>query len=329
MDRLQLTPGQLTELTELVAEVEEEFQDFTDEQTLYRAAVLAHRLPAGIREHLTAFRLEHMSGVLCISGYQVDQNRAGPTPAHWREQVGRTTTRREDLLLLLFSSLLGDPFCWATQQDGRMVHDIVPIRGHEYEQLGSSSEALLTWHIEDAFHPLRGDFLAFACLRNPYAAATTVGSADSLVLTEETRNLLFQERFIILPDESHLVKNNSAGGGETFEGIERMRTEPDRVAVLFGDRDQPYIRADPYFMAVGDGDGQARAALDELTKAMDDALVDLRLESGDFCFIDNFRVVHGRKPFTARHDGTDRWLKRINITGDLRKSRADRTARAV
>jgi len=31
--------------------------------------------------------------------------------------------------------------------------------------------------------------------------------------------------------------------------------------------------------------------------------------------------VHGRKPFTARFDGTDRWLKRVCITRDLRKSR--------
>jgi alpha-ketoglutarate-dependent taurine dioxygenase len=57
---------------------------------------------------------------------------------------------------------------------------------------------------------------------------------------------------------------------------------------------------------------------------MDDHLRDLRLEAGDFCFIDNFRVVHGRKPFTPRHDGTDRWLKRINVTCDLRKSRGAR-----
>jgi hypothetical protein len=34
--------------------------------------------------------------------------------------------------------------------------------------------------------------------------------------------------------------------------------------------------------------------------------------------------VHGRKPFKARHDGTDRWLKRLDVTLDLRKSRAAR-----
>ena len=60
--------------------------------------------------------------------------------------------------------------------------------------------------------------------------------------------------------------------------------------------------------------------------AMDDKIFDLVLASGEFCFLDNFRVVHGRKPFKARHDGTDRWLKRINVTSDLRKSRAARNS---
>jgi hypothetical protein len=32
-------------------------------------------------------------------------------------------------------------------------------------------------------------------------------------------------------------------------------------------------------------------------------------------------MVHGRKPFRARFDGTDRWLRRLNVAVDLRKSR--------
>lgn len=103
-----------------------------------------------------------------------------------------------------------------------------------------------------------------------------------------------------------------------------MQRDPDRVAVLFGDPAQPYIRADPYFMSIDPDDHEAQHALDHLIKEMDAHMFDLRLESGDFCFLDNFRVVHGRKPFKARHDGTDRWLKRLNVACDLRKSRAAR-----
>lgn len=326
MDRLQIDATELQDIMQLLDKIEGEFGSFESDEELHRAITYAQELPSRIRRTLNAFRLEQLSGVLCISGYPVDHERIGPTPAHWRDRPDPSSAHHEELLLLLLSSLLGDPFCWATQQNGRLIHDVLPIKGHENEQLGSSSEAVLTWHTEDAFHPLRGDFLSFACLRNPYAAATTIGHVDLLELPDSVRSILFEERFGIRPDESHLAKNNSAGSSEAFGEIDKMQSDPVLVPVLFGSSDRPYIRADPYFMMVGHDDQEARYALDQLVKVMDAKMLDMYLEEGDFSFIDNFRVVHGRKPFKARHDGTDRWLKRINITCDLRKSQAARSA---
>jgi Fe(II)/alpha-ketoglutarate-dependent arginine beta-hydroxylase len=326
MDRLVLTPAERREITELLDEFEAGLVRFDTPEALQQATILAHMLPARVRTQLNSFRLEQMSGVLRICGHVVDQDMLGPTPRHWRDQPKPSPAHREELLLLMYGSLLGDPFCWATQQDGRLIHDVIPIKGHEREQLGSSSEALLTWHTEDAFHPMRGDFLGFACLRNPDSAATTVGYVDNLDLPDDVRAVLFEERFAIKPDESHLPKNNSESAGGAFSGIEAMNTDPEFVAVLFGDPQCPYMRADPYFMTLDPGDHEAAAALKEFTRAMDDKIFDLVLASGEFCFLDNFRVVHGRKPFKARHDGTDRWLKRINVTSDLRKSRAYRSS---
>lgn len=324
MDRLQIAPAELTEIVRLLDEIEADCKDLEADDTLQRATVYAHELPSRIRKAMTDFRLENMSGVLCISGYVVDQDRAGPTPTHWRSRPAPSTTHREELLLILLSSLIGDPFGWATQQDGRLIHDVLPIKGHEHEQLGSSSESVLTWHTEDAFHPLRGDFLAFACLRNPYDAATTIGYVDALRLPDGAKTALSEERFAIRPDESHLAKNNSADDAAMFTGISELEENPAAVAVLFGDPARPYLRADPYFMSTAAGDHEARRALDQFVAEMDEHMFDLCLQSGDFCFLDNFRVVHGRKPFKARHDGTDRWLKRANITCDLRKSRGMR-----
>jgi L-asparagine oxygenase len=53
---------------------------------------------------------------------------------------------------------------------------------------------------------------------------------------------------------------------------------------------------------------------------------DVSLRPGDCVFVDNFRAVHGRKSFRPRYDGSDRWLKRLNITRNLRGSRAWRRA---
>ena len=329
MDRVQIEQPELDRMNRLLDDHAAEFWPLDTEGALHEVTVLAHQLPERMRERLEAFRLEQTSGVLCLSGYVVDQERIGPTPAHWRDRPEHSTAHREELMLTMLGSLLGHPFAWVTQQDGRLIHDVIPIKGHEQEQLGSSSEAVLTWHTEDAFHPLRGDYLSFACLRNPYQAATTVGYAEDLDLPDAARELLWQERFGIRPDESHLPKSNSAPGMSAFDDITELQRNPVRVSVLFGDPARPYIRADPYFMLVDDGDQEARWALDTLVAAMDRAMTDLILADGDFCFLDNFRVVHGRKPFKARHDGTDRWLKRINLTLDLRKSRAARPVAAV
>lgn len=81
---------------------------------------------------------------------------------------------------------------------------------------------------------------------------------------------------------------------------------------------------DPFFMDRLEDDAAAQQALDTLIKTINANLSAVTLQSGDCCFIDNYRAVHGRKSFKAWYDGTDRWLKRINITRDLRKSRGAR-----
>ena len=86
---------------------------------------------------------------------------------------------------------------------------------------------------------------------------------------------------------------------------------------MIGSRQAPYIRLDPYFTTPLDDD--ASAALKALAQTIDDNLQEVILQPGDCFFIDNYRIVHGRKAFKARYDGTDRWLKRVSITTDLFK----------
>jgi Fe(II)/alpha-ketoglutarate-dependent arginine beta-hydroxylase len=322
MDRLEIDDAEKTAISSLLDECEEQFRAQGPATFIDNAPILAHKLPRSLRSTINEFRLGRRSGLMVLGGHPMDQERIGPTPPHWRDAEELTSALREELLLVLYGSLLGDLFGWTTQQNGKLIHDVIPIRGHEEEQLGSSSTALLTWHTEDAFHPLRSDYLLFACLRNPYAAATTFGLIDDVVLSDKAKALLFEGRYVIQPDESHKPHHNTSGAD--FAAIEDMLNNPDRVAVLFGDPAQPYIRIDPYFMSIDDDDLEAKRAFEELTTALDDAMFDVNLQPGEYCIIDNHRVVHGRKPFTARHDGTDRWLKRISVTSDLRRSRAAR-----
>ncbi len=213
------------------------------------------------------------------------------------------------------------------------MHDIAPARGDEHSQVSSSSSELLWWHTEEAFHPLKCDYLGLMCLRNHEQVATTFASVNGIELATEIRQVLFEARFVIRPDDSHLAAEHDrplATGKErellraARERIERMNKDPQRVALLRGDFDAPYLSVDPFYMDVAPDDAQARQAYDALCHALDGQLKEVPLSPGEILFIDNYRAVHGRRPFPARYDGTDRWLKRVNITRDLRKSRAYR-----
>ncbi len=68
--------------------------------------------------------------------------------------------------------------------------------------------------------------------------------------------------------------------------------------------------------------------MDYLIRAIDKNSTGIVLLPGVCLFIDNYKAVYGRSSFKARFDGTDRWLKRVNIARDLRKSRGVRKAPA-
>jgi Fe(II)/alpha-ketoglutarate-dependent arginine beta-hydroxylase len=333
---LSLSAHEIEAVQALTREIALEHNSVEEPQFIRRASLYAHELPRRIRGFLNEFKLvEPPDGVCVISGYPIDNTRIGKTPAHWKWKLDAATSLQEQITFVLFGCLLGEPFAWATQQDGYLMHDVFPIEGNKYDQLGTGSEQTLWWHTEDAFHPHRADYLGLMCLRNPDDVATTLGSPDISRLSQEQLEVLFQPRFVIKPDESHSEKNESdlqkqvrANNGAdilntAYEKIRQLNSAPKQVPMLFGNRQSPYICLDPYFTTPLDD--EAGAALNALAQTVDDNMQEVVLQPGDCIFIDNYRIVHGRKAFTARYDGTDRWLKRLNLTRDLRKSNGSRS----
>jgi Fe(II)/alpha-ketoglutarate-dependent arginine beta-hydroxylase len=328
MTRLTLENAEVVETKALLQEIATRFDSPEHPDFLRELTVYSHALPRRLRLFLNDFRLfEWDPGFCIISGWPIDDDKIGDTPKHWKDRVQPPLTLEEEIYLLLISAHLGAPIGWATQQAGYLVHDICPIAGHEKEQLGTGCEEMLAWHTEDAFHPCRGDYLALLCMRNPDDVATTWGNVDIAQLNPRHRDILFEPRFTIRPDESHLQKNGAKPVleeklSESYSQIVQMNSAPPRIAILEGSLGQPYVRLDPYFMDPLTGDPEAQEALDALIRLVDSRLDSLIIAPGEIFIIDNFRLVHGRKPFKARQDGRDRWLKRINISCDLRKSRA-------
>jgi enduracididine beta-hydroxylase len=323
-----LTDAEVATIRAITDDLAQRYATVEDDEFQQESRVYAEELPRRVRREFNQFRTSDSDGLLLLSGLPVDDVKIGATPAHWQNKQVPSPTLEQDFAFYLIACLLGDPIGWATQQSGDIMHDVLPIKGHEHEQLGSSSDELLTWHTEDAFHPQRADYLSLMCLRNPDKVETTFADIGEVSLDADTRAILSEERFSIMPDDSHQEEGTtSTADGQiarlqqrSHQQIKRWREAPDPVAVLFGDPDSPYLRVDPYYMADLHGEEEQRA-LDTLSAAIDSAMSGVALQPGDICFIDNFHVVHGRKPFRARFDGTDRWLRRLNIVRDLRKSR--------
>ncbi|MBV9455769.1 MAG: TauD/TfdA family dioxygenase [Rubrobacter sp.] len=310
MHRLELTDEEVEAVLPLVKEVASRYGSVEEDDFLDSASTYAQELPRRLRLFLNAFRLTEPSGVCVISGYPVDDSKIGKTPTHWRKGPVSSSSMEEEVFLNLCGALLGDVIAWSHQRGGLICQDIVPIEGHQDEMLGTGSERELVWHTEDARYPYRGDYIGLMCLRNLDAVPTTFASIDEIQLDPDQVDVLFEPHFVFHPDPSHPTDSE----GET-------------APVLFGDPRSPYVRFDPYSMDRPETE-KARSAIDNLIRAIDANLRSVTLLPGQCLFIDNYKAVHGRSSFKARFDGTDRWLKRINITRDLRKSRGVRQAPA-
>jgi L-asparagine oxygenase len=309
---------------QLLQNLEREYRSAESSHFLAEAPRIAFSsLPLELVRTLTAFRHRETSAVVIFTGLPLDDVRIGPTPANWNSQPDPRSTLREELFLVLLGSLLGEIFGWATLQDGRLIQNVLPIASQEHEQSGHGSRVSLAWHTEDGFHPFRCDYLGLLALRNEDRVPTTVACVDGVSLSTAHRRTLSEPRFIIRPDNEHLYQRSRdrQTGAETLPSD---WVEPLPAAVLFGDPNRPYLRIDPYFMSAIAGDDEAEAALASITRQLDLGLNNLVLDPGTVCFIDNYRAVHGRRAFAPSYNGRDRWLKKITVTRDLRRSRAAR-----
>ncbi|WP_280234609.1 TauD/TfdA family dioxygenase [Nocardia cyriacigeorgica] len=278
----------------------------------------AHELPAAVRHAMRPPATA--AGATVVGRLPLADAECGPTPPSWREAAlwsgdssARSCSLEFDIVMLLLARSAGEPFGWQGQQDGRLVNNIVPAAGHEHEQSGASSKTLLSPHTEDAFHPGRAHLLMLSCLRNPDRVGTTVSSVRRVELSARQRRLLSTPVLPILPDVSY------------GSGYDRATATPVPTVWSADENnchtDDLTMRYDPAYTPLDDADPEFRDAYAHLTDELERVCVTAALEPGELLLVDNDVAVHGRIPFTARYDGTDRWLKRVNIRLPERRRR--------
>ncbi|BAW09857.1 hypothetical protein GCM10010198_13600 [Nocardia seriolae] len=278
--------------------------------TLSHPVLLRHieakygRLPDAVHEAMRPPATD--AGVTVIRPLPIGDEELGATPHDWREAAAwagdrtrRSASFELDIAMLLLARCAGEPFGWEGQQGGRLVNNIVPTPGHEHEQSGASSTTLLSPHTEDAFHPDRANLLMLGCLRNPERVGTTVSSVRCTELDAAQRETLSRARLPILPDVSY---------GTGFDDA-----PAPAVATLGSDEGQLTLRFDPAYTPLDTADHEFRSAYRHLAAELERVCITAALTPGELLLVDNDVVVHGRVPFTPRYDGTDRWLKRVNI----------------
>jgi L-asparagine oxygenase len=282
-----------------------------DEAFVDAATQLAGAFPADLREALAAFATDPgPAGALLVRNVPTgDVPSTPPTPTSPTRK-----DRRSEELLLAVARALGEPVGYLPEHGGSIVQNLVPTQADVGRQTSTSSGVDLAFHTETAFHPHGPRYLLLLCLRGDPAAATTLASIDDLLpaLAPETVAALRRPEFRTAVDES-------------FGGRSGVPYGPARP--VLGGGDEPWLCWDEE-LTTGDTEA-ARAALVELRSAVARRRREIVLADGDLLVVDNRRCVHGRRPFDARFDGTDRWLQRTFVVASLVPSIDDRVGRII
>lgn len=271
---------------------------------LEKAKEVSGRLPAELAAALDSFNANGSEdGYLVLRGLPVDEAELPPTPTSTPAPEDRRLLVME-AMLALFGRRLGLHTGYKELRSGTVYHDVYPSPGAHYLS-SETSETLLEFHTEMAYHVLQPNYVMLACSRADHErrAETLVGSVRKALplLDDETRGRLFDRKIPCCVDVAF------RGGVDDPGAIADVKP-------LYGDEKDPFLGYDRELLAPEDPEDKEAVAA--LSKALDDVTVAVKLTPGDVLVIDNFRTTHARTPFTPRWDGKDRWLHRVYIRTD-------------
>ncbi|WP_018802281.1 TauD/TfdA family dioxygenase [Salinispora arenicola] len=265
-------------------------------------------LPVALRRALRRFSADSgREGAIQLHG--LPSGSTHPTPTE-RESVERATTVPASASVMC-AMALGEVVAFRAEKRGAVVHNVVPVPGEEGVQSNAGSRVMMEMHIENAFHPHRPDYVALACVRpDPTGSAglrvASIRRALGLLSIDE-RIVLAEPRFRTEPPPSF------TGGG-----CADLEPHP----VFTGEYEDPDVKVD--FNATESLDPSAGRVMASLREALEAVTDTVYFEPGDVVIVDNRVALHGRTAFEPRYDGHDRWLHRVFIQADGRRSRAMR-----
>lgn len=201
--------------------------------------------------------------------------------------------------LLQYAGKFGYPISYIQEQQGSLIQNIVPVHKTETQQISTSSKVELGLHTETAFHPYKPDYVMLLCLRGDHKAITTYANLSDILkqLDLHTRRVLKQKWFTTGIDISFRTNN-----------------EPDQeIPISIVDELDGMLTLTYDELLIKGTNDLAKEALEKVSKAIKNCTQEITLKTGDLLVIDNRKMIHGRKPFQPRYDGTDRWVQRMLV----------------
>ncbi|MFG2041348.1 TauD/TfdA family dioxygenase [Dactylosporangium sp. NPDC048998] len=309
---LELTADERDTMSTLAVHLTQAARSLVDDDAwLAEARRTSCHMPSRLREALRGYRYDSgTDGTLAVTNLPIPLT-LPPTP-NVRDSVERAATVPAALAMLV-GLQLGEVIAYRDEKHGALLQNVVPVPALANSQSNGGSVPL-EFHTENAFHPNRPDFVALLCLRG--AQESSVGT-----LIAPVRRALA----LLDPSDLAVLQQNryATDSPPSFHTAERTAPHP----LLNGAPDDPDILVD--FNATHALDDEAAAAMHRLRDVLLAVRTELVLPPGGMVFLDNRMVVHGRGAFAPRYDGSDRWLHRIFVHLDSRRTRPARDAHSM
>lgn len=286
-----------------------------DDDSIFTSVGLARQaIPQRLATTLIDFRRNSNDyGTLLIRNLPVDRE-LPPTPKSEKILFPKTSVSEYNLLLLM--TYLGEPIAYADEKEGMVIQNIVPVPGHENKQENTGS-VFLEFHTEDGFHPYKPDYVGLFCLRSDH-------DREAVTATASIRRALHKipdHLIALLREPLYQIRLCSS-----FLKDGRYASYSPLMPILRGDTPEPEMCVD--FHAMRAVNEETKIAFEALKGALLDVLVGQILLPGDMIIIDNRVAAHARTAFQPRYDENDRWLQRLFVVEDFRRSQQGRPQRS-
>lgn len=309
---IELTTAQNGAVNELLDAIYLERPLRFEANLLEEARFLAQRLPLDLQREFYKFQRHDAWLAVKITNNPIDPTQIGPTPQSFVETDPLYELNKAQILNALYAALLGESFGFSSQRAGKCFNNIIPLREKaDIANFSSGSTFKFDFHTEDAFHPVMGDYLGLVCMRNEEQAITSITSVRLVQLTASEHEVLSRPIFKIRANPIHSLDDS---------------IEYARVPILFGAPANPFMRINLATLDMIEQPPDVREVLVSFIRRLHHAAIGIVLGAGDCLYIDNFYSAHARDPYEPNYGPNARWLSRLVISRDLRRSAAFRNS---